>query len=236
VEKFIGDAAMAIFGAPVAHEDDPERAVRAAFAIRDWAVEEGVEMRIGINTGEALVTLGARPEAGETMAAGDVVNTAARLQSAAPVNGVFVGEQAYRATERAIEYREVQPVEAKGKVEPVAAWEAIGARARVGVDRVHGAALVGRTREVALLEDALARTLSERSPQLVTLIGVPGIGKSRLVLELYGAVERQPELISWRHGRTGTASRSGRSARWSRRRPGSSKATTKRRPSGSWRR
>ena len=75
------------------------------------------------------------------------------------------------------------------------------ARARVGVDRVHGATLVGRAREIALLEDALARTLGERSPQLVTLVGVPGIGKSRLVLELYGAIERHPDLISWRHGR-----------------------------------
>jgi class 3 adenylate cyclase/tetratricopeptide (TPR) repeat protein len=201
VEKFIGDAAMAIFGAPVAHEDDPERAVRAAFAIRDWAQDAGVEIRIGINTGEALVTVDARPEAGETMAAGDVVNTAARLQSAAPVNGILVGEQTHRATERRIEYREAGPVDAKGKAAPVDAWEAVQARARIGVDRVHGAALVGRTREVALLEDALARTLGERSPQLVTLVGVPGIGKSRLVLELYGAVERHPELISWRHGR-----------------------------------
>ena len=89
VEKFIGDAVMALFGAPVAHEDDPERAVRAGLAIRDWAWESGVEVRVGINTGEALVTVGARPEAGETMAAGDVVNTAARLQAAAPVNGVL---------------------------------------------------------------------------------------------------------------------------------------------------
>ena len=201
VEKFIGDAAMAIFGAPVAHEDDPERAVRAALAIQEWALEEGIEVRVGINTGEALVTVDARPEAGETMAAGDVVNTAARLQSAAPVNGILVGEQAYRATERAIEYREAAPIEAKGKAEPVPAWEAVQARARIGVDRVHGASLVGRAREVSLLEDALARTLGERSPQLVTLVGVPGIGKSRLVFELYGAVERHPELISWRHGR-----------------------------------
>jgi class 3 adenylate cyclase/tetratricopeptide (TPR) repeat protein len=201
VEKFIGDAAMAIFGAPVAHEDDPERAVRAALAIQEWAADESVEMRIGVNTGEALVTVDARPEAGETMAAGDVVNTAARLQSAAPVNGILVGEQAYRATERAIEYRAAAPVEAKGKTAPVAAWEAVQARARVGVDRVHGAALVGRTREVALLEDALGRTLGERSPQLVTLVGVPGIGKSRLVFELFSAIERHPELISWRQGR-----------------------------------
>jgi class 3 adenylate cyclase/tetratricopeptide (TPR) repeat protein len=201
VEKFIGDAAMAIFGAPVAHEDDPERAVRAALAIRGWALEDGIEVRVGINTGEALVTVDARPEAGETMAAGDVVNTAARLQSTAPVNGILVGEQAYRATEPAIEYREAGAVVAKGKAEPVEAWEAVQARARVGVDRAHGAALVGRVREVALLEDALARTLGERSPQLVTLVGVPGIGKSRLVFELYGAVERHPELISWRSGR-----------------------------------
>jgi class 3 adenylate cyclase/tetratricopeptide (TPR) repeat protein len=201
VEKFIGDAAMAIFGAPAAHEDDPERAVRAALAIREWAVEESIEMRIGINTGEALVTVGARPEAGETMAAGDVVNTAARLQSAAPVNGILVGEQTFHATQQAIDYDDADPVEAKGKSEPVAVWRVRGARARVGVDRVHGAALVGRGREVDLLEDALARSLQERSSQLVTVIGVPGIGKSRLVLELYEAVERAPDLISWRQGR-----------------------------------
>jgi len=103
VEKFIGDAVMALFGAPVAHEDDPERAVRAALAIRDWAREEGnVEVRIGVNTGEALISLGARTTAGEGMAAGDVVNTAARLQSAASVNGVLVGELTYAATRDAM--------------------------------------------------------------------------------------------------------------------------------------
>src|SRR5207344_2962625 len=104
VEKFIGDAVMALFGAPVTHEDDPERAVRAALAIRDWVRDEGqIQVRIGVNTGEALVLLGARPGQGEGMAAGDVVNTAARLQAAAPVNGILVGEQAYRATAQAIE-------------------------------------------------------------------------------------------------------------------------------------
>src|SRR5947199_1753987 len=100
VEKFIGDAVMALFGAPVAHEDDPERAVRAALAIRDAAEEQGIELRIGINTGEALVTLSARPADGQTMATGDVVNTAARLQAAAPVGGILVGEQTFRATEQ----------------------------------------------------------------------------------------------------------------------------------------
>jgi tetratricopeptide (TPR) repeat protein len=100
-----------------------------------------------------------------------------------------------------IEYREAEPVDAKGKAEPVAAWEAVRPKSRIGVDRVHGATLVGRTREVTLLEDALARTLGERSPQLVTLVGVPGIGKSRLVFELYRAIERHPDLIAWRLGR-----------------------------------
>jgi len=107
VEKFIGDAVMALFGAPVAHEDDPERAVRAALAIRQYAGEVGIELRIGITTGEALVRLSAKPEQGETVATGDVVNTAARLQAAAPVNGVLADETTYRATRRAIDYREV---------------------------------------------------------------------------------------------------------------------------------
>ena len=107
VEKFIGDAVMALFGAPVTHEDDPERAVRAALAIRDWARDqEDVQVRIAVNTGEALINLDARPESGEGMAAGDVVNTAARMQTAAPTNGIVVGETTYRATRSAIDYRE----------------------------------------------------------------------------------------------------------------------------------
>ena len=103
VEKFIGDAVMALFGAPVGHEDDPERAVRAALAIRDWVREEGqIEVRAGVATGEALITLGARPGQGEGMAAGDVVNTAARLQAAAPVNGILVAERADDGAARAV--------------------------------------------------------------------------------------------------------------------------------------
>src|SRR3954471_7577987 len=97
VEKFIGDAVMALFGAPITREDDPERAVRAALAIRDWArEEEDLQVRIAVTTGEALVVLDARPAEGQGMAAGDVVNTASRLQTAAPVNGVLVGESTYR--------------------------------------------------------------------------------------------------------------------------------------------
>src|SRR5213076_900553 len=108
VEKFIGDAVMAIFGAPVAREDDPERAVRAALAIRDWVRgDEELKVRVGVNTGEALVALTARPETGEGMALGDVVNTAQRLESMAPANSVLVGEQTFHATSQAIEYRGV---------------------------------------------------------------------------------------------------------------------------------
>jgi class 3 adenylate cyclase/tetratricopeptide (TPR) repeat protein len=206
VEKFIGDAVMAVFGAPVAHEDDAERAVRAALAIRDWILDEQAELqlRIGVNTGQALVSLGARPEEGEGMVAGDVVNTAARLQSHAPVDGILVGEATWRATRDAIDYRPAEPVQAKGKSEPVEAWEVLEARGRVGVDiskRVR-APLVGRRRELDSLLDALERARGSRSVQLVTLVGEPGIGKSRLVYELFEAVERDPELVFWRQGRS----------------------------------
>jgi class 3 adenylate cyclase/tetratricopeptide (TPR) repeat protein len=204
VEKFIGDAAMAVFGAPVAHEDDAERAVRAALAIRDWASEgDELQLRIAVNTGEAHVALGARPDQGETMVAGDVINTAARLQAAAPTNGVLVGETTYRATERTIEYREHEPVHAKGKSVPLLVWEAVQARARVEVERVGGAPLVGRDKELSLLREALERALDEREPQLVTLVGMPGIGKSRLVFELFKAIERGTwGLVFWRRGRS----------------------------------
>jgi class 3 adenylate cyclase len=203
VEKFIGDAVMALFGAPVAHEDDPERAVRAALAIREFAVEEGLELRIGITTGEALVRLDAQPESGEGMASGDVVNTAARLQTAAPVNGILVSDATRRATRDAVEYDAAPAVEAKGKSEPVAAWSATAARSRFGVDVTHHARaeLVGRERELTILRDAFERALHERVPQLVTLVGVPGIGKSRLVYELSRIVDADPELITWRQGR-----------------------------------
>ena len=130
------------------------------------------------------------------------MNVAARLQEAAPVNGILVGEATYLATARAIEYLAFEPVRAKGKAEPVLAWEAVGARSRVGADpRERGRApLVGRTAEVQLLCDAFARARHEHSAQLVTLVGPPGIGKSRLVLELSSVVEDDPELVSWRRG------------------------------------
>ena len=204
MEKFIGDAVMAVFGAPVTHEDDPERAVRAALSIRDTLADDGeLEVRIGITTGEALVALDARPDAGEGMASGDVVNTAARLQTAAPTNGILVDETTFHATERAIEYGESRAIEAKGKAEPIVVREARRARARVSVERVGGAPLVGREQEVTLLRETLARVVREREPQLVTLVGVPGIGKSRLVFELFQTIETGDHgLVYWRHGRS----------------------------------
>ncbi|HLY94734.1 MAG TPA: adenylate/guanylate cyclase domain-containing protein, partial [Gaiellaceae bacterium] len=202
VEKFIGDAVMAVFGAPVAHEDDAERAVRAALAIRD-AIDD-LRIRTAVNTGEALVALDARPNEGEAMVSGDVVNTAARLQSAAPVGGILVGEATYRATRHAIDYRDAEPVKAKGKAKPVPVWEVVAARARFGLDL--GArpqsALIGRARERALLADALERARTEQSAQLVTLVGVPGIGKSRLIAELFQVADADPDLIAWRQGRS----------------------------------
>ena len=212
VEKFIGDAVMAVFGAPVAREDDPERAVRAALAVREAIIELNeadpaldLHVRMAVNTGEAVVALGARPSEGEGMVAGDVVNTAARLQALAPVDGILVGETTYRATERTIEYGPNEPVRAKGKSEPIPVWEALAARARYGVDvqQSGGAALVGRREELDMLSDALGRARRERAPQLLTLVGVPGIGKSRLVWELAQAVDADPDLIVfWRQGRS----------------------------------
>ena len=202
VEKFIGDAVMAVFGAPVAHEDDAERAVRAALAIRD-AIDD-LRIRTAVNTGEALVALDARPNEGEAMVSGDVVNTAARLQSAAPVGGILVGEATYRATRDAIDYRDAEPIKAKGKAKPVAVWEVVAARARFGLDLGERpqSPLIGRTKERVLLADSLERARTEQSAQLVTLVGVPGIGKSRLIAELFQIADADPDLIAWRQGRS----------------------------------
>jgi class 3 adenylate cyclase/tetratricopeptide (TPR) repeat protein len=184
VEKFIGDAVMALFGAPIAREGDPERAVRAALSIRDWVrSEHELQVRIAVNTGEALVSIVADPSAGETMAAGDVLNTASRLQTAAPENGIIVGEQTYWATRSVIDYREAVPVVAKGKSSPVPVWEAVAARTDLRGARLHRTPFVGRSRELESLESALVDVRSSDSARLATLIAGPGQGKSRLVHE-----------------------------------------------------
>jgi class 3 adenylate cyclase/tetratricopeptide (TPR) repeat protein len=208
VEKFIGDAVMAVFGAPVTHEDDPERAVRAGLrilqTIDELNLEERLELavRIGINTGEAVVALGARPIEGEGMVTGDVVNTAARLQTVAPPGGIAVGESSYLATRDVFDYESLEPVRVKGKSRPLPVWRAIAARARFGSDlRRHAVPLVGREMERTLLQGVFERGLRDSSVQLVTIVGEPGVGKSRLVFELDSYVDEHADLITWREGR-----------------------------------
>ena len=186
VEKYIGDAVMAVFGAPVAHGDDPERGVRAALAIIE-AVGD-LEVRIAVNTGEALVSVGANAPHGEGIVSGDVVNTAARLQTAAPVNGVLVGEETYLATRGVIAYEERGAVVAKGKQDPVRAWRAVAAHAGPG-ERAARVPMVGRASELETLRAMWDRVVSERRPQLVTLFGPGGIGKSRLSSEFANVVK-----------------------------------------------
>src|SRR3954451_330284 len=155
VEKFVGDAVMAVFGAPTAHGDDPERAVRAALAVRDAVAALNIEqpelelrIRGAVNTGEAVVTLSARPALGEAMVAGDVVNTASRLQQHAPVGEIIVGEETYRASRSAIEYEAVETVTAKGKAAPIAAWRAVTALSATGERGLSSTPFVGRGREL----------------------------------------------------------------------------------------
>jgi class 3 adenylate cyclase/tetratricopeptide (TPR) repeat protein len=203
VEKFIGDAVVALFGAPAAHEDDPERAVRSAFAICE-AIDElnaedewlDLKVRVGVNTGEALVVVGARASEGEGLAAGDVMNTAARLQSAAPVNGILVGELTHSATRDVIEYRDAEPIAAKGKSEPVGVWEAVGVKETTAAALTEGLAFVGREDEAAALEDVWRATIEVRRPALVTIVGPPGIGKSRLLVEFARRAE-QDGRVHW---------------------------------------
>jgi class 3 adenylate cyclase/tetratricopeptide (TPR) repeat protein len=210
VEKFVGDAVMAVFGAPVAHEDDAERAVRAGLRILE-AIEElnehspalSLQVRLGINTGEAVIALGARPELGEAFVTGDVVNTASRLQGAAPVGSIAVSDATYRATERVFEWEQLEPVAVKGKAQPLALWCPLRPQARFGSDvtRSLTTPLVGRELEKTLLIGTFERAAQQASCQLVTLVGEPGVGKSRLCAELLGHVDSQPGLTRWRQGR-----------------------------------
>ena len=201
-EKFAGDAVLAVFGIPQAHEDDPERAVRAALAAHERFVSfiervhgrHGAEvgLRIGVNTGEVVSGREAAAR-GEMMVSGDAVNVAARLQQHASPGEVLVGQRTQAATSRTIAYREHEALDAKGKSEPVACWVAVSAaheqapppRGVAGLS----APLVGRNEELAVLTAVAARVERERAPQLVTLFGPAGVGKSRLVSEL---VERLP--------------------------------------------
>ena len=207
VEKFIGDAVMAVFGAPVAHEDDAERAVRAALRVIMIVGElneaqPGLRLAVrgAVNTGEAVVDLAARPEQGEGIVAGDVVNTASRLQQAAPAGGVVVGEATYHATKHVFDYEPLEPVEVKGKAQPLPIWRPTIARPRSAEVR-RATPFIGRDADLALLDQTYTRTVRERSIQLVTVAGEPGVGKTRIVAELAKLLAEQRGAVVWRQGR-----------------------------------
>jgi DNA-binding SARP family transcriptional activator/class 3 adenylate cyclase len=197
VEHVVGGITMATFGVPQTREDDPERAVRAALAIRDAFHGDGVEVRIAVTTGEALVTAG-------TGVAGDPVATCARLQQAAPPGGVLVSEATGRTTERSISYGPASLLSLAGRARPMAVWSALEPRNRTGLDALAAGPvpLVGRDAELGLLLEAYRRTRQERQPRLVTLLGPPGIGKTRLVAELGRALDADSDLVTWRQGRS----------------------------------
>src|SRR3954449_10975923 len=202
VEKYIGDAIVTHFGVPVAHEDDPERAVRAALLILDNVVAlnaedpiRQIQVRIGIATGEGIVTHGQKAEEGKGIAWGDVLNTAARIESAAPVDGILVGEETYRATAHRIEYRDREPIDAKGKGEPVPVWEVVGLRQEQVRGRASDAPLVGREAELETLLSLWGRVREGGAPALATLVGDPGIGKSRLLTELAHRVSGEADVL-----------------------------------------
>ena len=203
VEKYIGDAVMAVWGAPVAHEDDAERAVRAGLDLVDAVrgLGPGFSARAGITTGEAAVTVGA---IGQGMVAGDLVNTASRLQAAAPAGGVLVGEATRRASSRAVAFEPAGDQLLKGKASPVPAWRATRVVAeRGGRNRSEAieAPFVGRASELRLLKDLLHATAREQRARLVSVVGVTGIGKSRLSWELSKYADGLLEDIWWHVGR-----------------------------------
>jgi class 3 adenylate cyclase/tetratricopeptide (TPR) repeat protein len=195
-EKFSGDAILALFGTPKAHEDDPERAVRAGLGVREAIAELNAEdewldlhIRVGIHTGEALVMLGARPSEGEWSAAGDVLNTAARIQSAAPTDGILVSRTTYLATTDAFRFNPAEPIQAKGKTEPVEVWEVVGTQDGVGRRPRSETPLVGRDAELVELTAYCDAIAGEGFVGLAAIIGMPGVGKSRLLLELVRRLE-----------------------------------------------
>src|SRR5215212_6874620 len=208
VDKYIGDNVMAIFGAPVAHEDDAERAVRAGLGMQDAMVEVNAglpagahfALRVGVNTGEVIA--GAVGEAYTVV--GDTVNVASRLQTAARPGSVTVGERTMRSTDAAVSYEALEPLTLKGKAEPVPAWEAVGLIAEHSVRRVSPARespLVGRQQELATLDSLYERVVQDGSSHLVTIVGEAGVGKSRLLREFETRLSQHPSKPTVRTGR-----------------------------------
>ncbi|MEJ7753284.1 MAG: adenylate/guanylate cyclase domain-containing protein, partial [Candidatus Limnocylindrales bacterium] len=209
IEKFIGDAVMAVWGTPTAHEDDAERAVRAGLDLVDAARTlgaelgvDGLRLRAGVLSGEAAVTIGAQ---GQGMVAGDLVNTASRLQSVAMPGTVLVGEATQRATSSAIAFEPAGDQVLKGKDSPVAAFRALRVIAkRGGAGRSQGleAPFVGRENELRLLKDLFHATARERRARLISITGQAGIGKSRLAWEFLKYIDGVGDTVYWHQGRS----------------------------------
>jgi class 3 adenylate cyclase len=208
VEKFIGDAVMAVWGTPVATEDDAERAVRAALdlvaavsALGDEAGAEGLRARAGVLTGEAAVTIGAE---GEGMVAGDLVNTASRIQSIAPPGTVYAGDATRRATEQTIAYEDAGSHELKGKDGLYPLFRALrvvsGARGSLKSEGLE-APFVGRDRELRLIKEVFHASVDDSVGHLVSIIGFAGIGKSRLAWEFFKYVDGIEQVLYWHRGR-----------------------------------
>jgi class 3 adenylate cyclase/tetratricopeptide (TPR) repeat protein len=208
VEKFIGDAVMAIWGAPVANEDDAERSVRAALdiveSVADLGAESGVELeaRAGVVTGEVAITIG---KVSEGMVIGDTVNAASRVQSVAPPGSVLVDEATWRSSSGAIVFSEFGELNLKGKEKPVRAWRAervVAQRRGVGRSQRLEPPFVGRDEELRLIKELLHATARENKARLVSVTGIPGIGKSRLCWELLKYVDGLAETVYWHEGRS----------------------------------
>jgi class 3 adenylate cyclase/tetratricopeptide (TPR) repeat protein len=206
VEKFIGDAVMAVFGIPTLHEDDALRAVRAAAEIRDTLARLNEELqasrglavvfRTGVNTGEVVA---GDPSAGQTLVTGDTVNTAARLEQAAQPGEILLGQGTYRLVRDAVVVEATEPIAAKGKAEPVPAYLLVSViSGAAGHTRRLDAPMVGRDREIHTLSDAFDRAVADRAGQLVTILGTAGVGKSRLVQEFRGRVEGRATFLMGR--------------------------------------
>jgi class 3 adenylate cyclase/tetratricopeptide (TPR) repeat protein len=205
VEKFIGDAVMAVFGVPVVREDDATRAVRAVIELRD-ALERlnaelerehgiGIAIRTGVNTGEVVVG-GVDSATDQRLATGDAVNVAARLEQAAAPGEVLLGADTYNIVGENVVAEAVAPVDAKGKTQPLPAWRLVAVRPDVpAFARPIGTPFVGRSRELAVLGEAFDKSVKARSCELATILGTPGIGKSRLVRELLGSLETRARIL-----------------------------------------
>ncbi|MFV2019492.1 adenylate/guanylate cyclase domain-containing protein [Micromonospora sp. LOL_023] len=209
VEKYIGDAVMALFGAPVATENDALRCVRAGLELRRALVDftetagDGLRFRIGVATGEALVDIGAARDGGQAFLAGDVVNTASRMQSVAPPGGLLVCGTTHALTKEVIRYDAQPAVTLRGRSSPTEVWLAVAVLRPAPIDQQSDATpLIDREHELGLLVNALYRSIRDQRPQVLTVLGQAGIGKSRLVRELLRHTERlvdQP--VTWRIGR-----------------------------------